>query len=156
MTMIMRRSVRLEIRQAPYATRQFGEQRIGRVLDRARDAGLGRAAIRRVVLVAAILGRIMRRGKDDPVGKAAGPAPVVGEDRVRDDRGRRGAVIGIDEDVDAIRGEHRERGRERGPRQGVRVDAGEQRSVDAFRMPVLADGLADSQDMRFVEATVEG
>ena len=45
----------------------------------------------------------------DPVGEAVAPAPVVGQDRVRDDRRRRVPVGGVDADVDAVRAQHLER-----------------------------------------------
>ena len=62
---------------------------LARCLDPAGDVGVGRAAVRRVVLEAAVFGRIVRRRDDDAVGEPAGAAAVVDEDRVRDRRRRR-------------------------------------------------------------------
>ena len=45
------------------------EQRVGLALDPAGDVGVGRAAVRRVVLEAAVLGRVVRRRDDDAVGE---------------------------------------------------------------------------------------
>ena len=45
------------------------------VLDPARDVGVGRAAVGRVVLEAAVLGRVVRRRDDDAVGEAAPARP---------------------------------------------------------------------------------
>ena len=95
-TMVIRGHAGLLIGETAHARWQSFEQGVGGVLDRAGDVGPGRAAIRRVVLEAAILGRVMRRGNNDPVGKAVRPTSIVGEDRVRDDRSRRGAVVGIE------------------------------------------------------------
>ena len=57
--------------------------------------------------------------------------------------------------VAAVGGEYFQRGRQRGPRQSVRVNAGEKWPVNAFRKPMLADRLADGQDMRLVETAIE-
>ncbi len=127
------------------------EQRVGRVLDPAGDVGVGRAAVRRVVLEAAVPGRVVRRRDDDPVGGAAAAAAVVGEDRVRDHRRRGRAVVGVEHDVDAVRAEDlhdRARGR---LRQRVGVAAEEQRAVDPLRRAVAADRLGDREHVRLVE-----
>ena len=78
-----RRSARL------HAVEPGVEQRVRLALDPAGDVGVGRPAVRRVVLEAAVAGRVVRRRDDDPVGGAAAAAAVVGEDRVRDHRRRR-------------------------------------------------------------------
>ena len=52
------------------------------VLDRARDVRVGWAAVRRVVLEAAIFGRIVGRRHHDPVGEAVAAAAVVRKDGV--------------------------------------------------------------------------
>ena len=80
---------------------------------------------------------------------------VVDEDRVRDDRGRRVAVGGVDPDVDAVRGQDPERGRHRGPGQRVGVAADEQRPVGALGRAVAADRLGRGGDVRLVERGVE-
>ncbi len=46
------------------------QQRVGLALHPARDVGVGRPAVRRVVLHAAVLGRVVRGGDDDAVGLA--------------------------------------------------------------------------------------
>ena len=127
------------------------EQRVGRVLDPAGHVGVGRAAVRRVVLEAAVAGRVVRGGDDDPVGRAAAAAAVVGEDRVRDHRRRGRAVVGVEHDVDAVRAEHlddRARGR-LGQRVGVAAE--EQRAVDPLGLAVAADRLGDREHVRLVE-----
>ena len=48
-----------------------GEERVGPVLDPAGHVGVGRAAVGRVVLEPAVVGRVVRRGDDDAVGGAA-------------------------------------------------------------------------------------
>ena len=51
---------------------------VGAVLDRLGGAGVGRAAVGRVVLEAAVVGRVVRRGDDHAVGQARRAAAVVG------------------------------------------------------------------------------
>ena len=57
------------------------------------DVGVGRAAVGRVVFESAVCRRIVRRRDDDAVGEAVVPAAIVRQDRVRDDRRRREAVV---------------------------------------------------------------
>ncbi len=74
----------LGVVDALHALEAVGEIGVGAFLAHAGHVGIGRAAMRRIVFVAAILRRIVRGRDDDAVGEAAGAAPVVGEDRVRD------------------------------------------------------------------------
>ena len=92
-------------RHLPDAIEAGLQEPVRLVLDPAGDVRVGRAAVGRVVLEAAVLGRVVRRRHDDAVGQAIVAAAVVDEDRVRDDRGRRVAVVGIDPDVDTVRDE---------------------------------------------------
>jgi hypothetical protein len=77
-------------------------QGIGPVLDPFCDHGVSRPTVRWVVLDAAVLRRIVRGGDDDAVGQSRAPAPVVGENGVGDDRGRRVAAILVHHDQDAM------------------------------------------------------
>ena len=93
--------------------------------DPLRGVGVGRPAVGRVVLEAAVGGRVVRRGHDDAVGQPAGRvlAAVGAQDRVRHRRGRRVAVAVVDEHGHVVGGEHLQRG---GPgrlreRRGCRV-----------------------------------
>ncbi len=61
--------------------RQIG---VGVLFDDRGDVGIGRAAVRRIIFVAAVLRRIVRGRDDDAVGEAARSAFVITEDRVRD------------------------------------------------------------------------
>ena len=127
------------------------------VLDPARDIGVGGTAVGRVVLEAAVLGRVVRRRHDDAVGEAAaGRTVAVGdEDRVRDRGGRRVAVGGIDADVHPVRDQHLERRPPRRLGERVRVAADEQRPGVALGGPIAADGLGRGQDVRLVERGLE-
>ena len=131
------------------------EQGVGAVLDPRRDVGVGRAAVGRVVLEAAVGGRIVRRRDHDAVARVLGAAAVVDEDRVRDDRRRRHAVVALDDRLDAVGGQHLERRPLGRTGEGVRVLAQEQRAVDPLRPAVLADRLGDRQDVGLGEGAVE-
>ena len=127
------------------------EQLVGLALDPGGHLGAGRAAVGRVVLEAAVLGRVVRRRDDDPVGGALAPAAVVREDRVRDDGRRRVAVVGVDRDRHVVGGQHLEDAARRRLGQPMRVTAEEERTVDALRAAVPADGLADREHVGLVE-----
>ncbi len=127
------------------------EKPVRLVLDPASDIRIGRSAIRRVVLEAAVLGRVVGRRDDDPVREAIVSVPVVGQDRVRQRRRGREAVAGIDQDVHPVGHEDLERGPERRLRERVRVAADEQRPGDPLGPPVSRHARARRDDVRFVE-----
>jgi hypothetical protein len=110
----------------------FGQHLVGRGLHGRGDVGARRPAVGRVVLEAAALGRVVRRRDDDAVGQARGSAAVVDQDGVR--HGRRGRVFVVlrDHQLDAVGRQHLDRAVEGRRGQRVRVDAQEQRAVDAF------------------------
>ena len=150
------RFARAVVRDSSHAIEIVFEKRVCGALDPGCYVGIGRSAIRRVVLEAAVLGRIMRRGDDDPVGETALAVLVVGQDRVRNDGRRRVAVALVDHHIDVVGGKYLERACQGGFGQRVRVDADEQRAGDAASAPVMTDRLADRQDMRLIEGVVEG
>ena len=119
------------------------------------DVGVGWAAVRRVVLEAAVLGRVVRGGDQDAVGEAVGAAAVVPQDGVRDDRRRRHAVVAGNEGHHAVGGQHFEGRCLGGGGKRVGVAAHEQRPVDATAAAVVADRLGDRQDMRGGEGALE-
>ena len=121
------------------------------LFDLAGHVGIGRAAMRRIVFVAAILGRIVRRRDDDAVGEPACPALVVAQDRMRDDGGRRVAAARVDHDVDAVRGKYLHRAGQRRLGQRMGIDADEQRPGQSGFAAVIADRLRRRQDVVFVE-----
>ena len=132
------------------------QQPVGRAFDCRGDVGIRRAAIGRIIFEAAILRRIVRRRDDDAIGAAFAPVLVGGEDGVGDHRRRRVTVVRIDHHLDVIGREHLDRARQRRLRQRMRVDSDEQRTVDAAGAAMIANRLADRQDMCLVERVVEG
>ncbi len=144
-------------RDATYAAHPGRDQLVGPGGDDAGRVGVGGTAVRRVVLEAAVGGRVVRRGDDDAVGEAgAGGPPAVGaDDRVGDRRGRRVAVAVVDQHGDVVGRQHLERRRPRGLGQGVRVAADEERTVVALRAAVVADRLRRRRDVGVVERGLE-
>ena len=143
--------------------RGVGEQLVGARLDAVRDVAVGGAAVGRVVLEAAVAGRVVRRGDDDAVGETGVARACAGrargverDDRARQRRGRRVLAVGLDQRLDAVRGEDLQRRAQRGRRRRVRVRAEKQRPGDAGARAVLADRLRDRQDVRLVEGAVLG
>src|SRR5262249_57342041 len=97
--------------------------------------GVGGAAVGRVVLEAAVRGRVVRGRDDDAVGEMLRAAAVVGEDGVRYHRRRRDAVIALDDRLDAVGHQHLQGGALGGARQRVRVLTHVERPVGALAAP---------------------
>ena len=112
--------------------------------------------MRGVVLEAAGFRRIVRGRDHDAVGQAGLAAAIVGEDGVRDRRGRGVVIVFRQHDIDAVGGKHLERtGQGRlGERMGV--DTQEERTVGLLLSAVEANGLGDGQDVPLVERAIEG
>ena len=123
--------------------------------DPAGDGARGRSSVGRVVLEAAVMGRIVRGGDDDAVGQSAFAPAVVCENRMGE-HGRGSVFIALrDHHLDFVGRHHLQRAGQRGHGERVRVDSQEQGAVDALLLAVEADGLADSEDMALVESPVE-
>ncbi len=150
------RGERAGVRQAAHVLEAARDDLVGAVLDPGGGVGGRRAAARRVVLEAAVGGRVVRRGDDYAVGEARGAAPVVGQDRVRDGGRGRVAVRAVDEDGHLVGGENLQRGGLGRLGQGVGVGAQEEGPVGALGGPVLADGLAGGGDVVLVEGARQG
>ena len=128
---------------------------VGGPFDLGRHVRIGRAAMRRVVFVSAVLGRVVRRRDDDTIGKSAGSAPVVTQDRMRDHGCRRITAALIDHDVDAVGGKHFYRADQRRLRKRMGIDADEQRAGKPGFAAVVTDRLGRRQDMVFVERVLQ-
>ena len=102
-------------RQPLHVRIAVAQQRVGAILDPSGDIGIGRPALGRVVLEAAVLRRIVRGRDDDAVGQPVIASAVMDEDGVRDDGRRREAVVALDDGHHAVRRQHLERGPLRGP-----------------------------------------
>ena len=152
------RRVRAESSLEPhpfYAGIAAPQKVIGAVLDPPGHVDIGRTSVSRVVLEAAVLRRVMRRGDDNAVGELLASPAIVDEDRVRDDRRRRHPVVLLDDGVHAVGGEDFERRALGGPGKRVRIPPHEQRAIGALQAPEVADGLGDGQNMGFVERAAQ-
>src|SRR5665647_1024012 len=154
--MDVRRIARAVVRDSSQAIEIVFEKCVCSSLDPRCYVGIGRSPIRRVVLEAAVLRWIMRRGDDDPVSETALAVLVVCQDRVRNDRRRCISIVIVDYCIDVIGGKYLERACQGGFRQSVGVDSDEQRAGDAIVASVMTDCLADRQDMSFIEGVIEG
>ena len=131
------------------------EERVGLILDQSGDLAFGGATMRRIVLEAPVLGRVVRGRDHDSVCQTARSSAIVFEDRMRD--GGRGSVfIPGHPDRDSVGRENFERRREGGLRERMRVDTDQQRAVDTRAPAITADRLGDGEDMPFVEGPVQG
>ena len=83
---------------------------IGPVLNPRCDVCVGRASVRRVVLVAAVFRRVVRGRNHDAVGQTLAAPAVVSEDCVGDRRGWSEAVVTLDERLNTVRRQDLERG----------------------------------------------
>ena len=128
-----------------------GQQLVGAILDDRGDLRAGWAAVGRVVLEPAVLGRIVRRGDHDPVGQAV-VAPVVVDEDGPGQRGRRRVPVpAVHQHGDLVGRQDLQRGHERGLGQAVGVPAEEQRAGGARPGPVVTDGLGGGGDVILVE-----
>jgi hypothetical protein len=141
-------------RHARHAGVPGAQQEVGAVLDPPRDVGVGRTAVGRVVLEAAVLRRVVRRRNDNAVREVLAAAAVVHQDRVRDDRCGGDTVVALDDGVHPVGREHLERRALGRCGERVGVLAQEERTVNTAFAPKVADGLGDGQDVRLGERTV--
>ena len=137
------------------------EELVGARRDPAGRVGVGGAAVRRVVLEAAVARGVVAGGDDDAVGQAVAlgaqvaRGTVCAEDRDRHGGGGRVGAARVDARVDAGGREDLQGGAPRGFAQGVRVTANEQRTVEALGGAVFDDRRGDGDDVRLVELGVQ-
>jgi hypothetical protein len=131
------------------------QQLVGLPLDPAGDLVIGRTAVGRIVLEAAVLRRIMRGRDYDAVGQPALASAIVGQDRMRDDRRRRISQMAIDHHLDAVGGQYFE-GADKGRlRKRMRVHPHEKWTVDQVLLAIEANCLGDGRNVGLIEAALE-
>ena len=110
--------------------------------------------MRWVVFEPAVVGRVVRRRDDHPVGRTRRTAPVMGQNGVGNDRGRRVAAPALDPDLHPVRREDLE-GRDEGRLgEGMGVDAEKEGAGDPLGPPVLRRRLGDRQDVILVKGAL--
>ena len=119
------------------------------------DGALRRPAVWRIVLEAAVMGRIVRGRDDDAVGESCLAPAVVGENRVGDDRRRRVFIPLRDHDVHPVGRQHLQRAGKSRHGKRMRVHAEKQRAIDLLLLAVQANSLTDGENMPFVESLLE-
>ena len=128
---------------------------IGPGFDPAGDVGIGRSAIGGLYLNPPLSGGLWDGVITMPSASPVVRPSVVAEDGVRH-CGRRCVLVVLGEHhVDAVCRQHLEGGGAGRHRQCVRVEAEEQRAVNALSLAVAADGLADREHVPFVEGPLE-
>ncbi len=138
-------------RHPGHAPEAVAQQRIGALLDAARDPRVRGATAGRVVLEAAVCGRIVGRRHDDAVGQRVGVLAVPGQDGVREGRRGRVPVRAVHAHVHAVGDQHLQGRLERRLREGVGVAGHEERAIEALRPAIGADGRRGGHDVRLVE-----
>ncbi|MCY1225754.1 hypothetical protein D9M72_379590 [compost metagenome] len=140
-------------RNALDAAEPVFQEFVGPVGDPAGGVGVCGSAVRRVVLEAAVTGRVVAGSDHNSVSLrgAGGGVPVVGEDGVAQRRRGRVAVAGVDQHVHAVGRQHLECGVLRRFAEGVRVLCHVQRSGDALAGAVFHDRLGNGHDVGFIE-----
>ena len=128
---------------------------VGPGLDRCCDVSVSRPACGGVVFEAAIIGRVVRGRDHDAVGLNVRVIPIPCENGVGDDRRGRIAPPHLHHQMHAIGGQHLDGGDEGGLREGVRVFAQKQRAADSLSSSIFGNGLADGQDVIFIEAFLQ-
>ncbi len=93
------------VRDLLYRGEAGGNDLVGAVLYPLGGGGVGWAAIWRVVLEAAVFGRVVGRSDDDAVGEIVFALRVVGEDGVGECRGGSVGKAVVDHDFDVVSGE---------------------------------------------------
>ncbi len=146
----LRQGHALDLTQAAF------QQRVGAVLHPTGDIAVGRAAIGWVVLEAAAVRRVVRRGDHNAIGKARAAALVVHQDGLADRRRRGELTAGGDHGLHAIGRQHFQGAVQRRLRQGMGIGPDKQRAADALGYPVITDRLADGQHMPAIEAALQG
>ena len=149
---VRRRGVKSLLVGNPFHSLKTGIEKLVRLrLNPTCDAGLRRPSVRRIVLEAAIMGRIMRRGDHNAIGKSGSSSTIVRENRVGDDGRRSKFFLLCKHDFHPICRQHFQSAGKSGRRERMRVHAEEQRAIDFLLCAVQAKRLGDGEDMRFVE-----
>src|SRR5262245_12335382 len=142
-------------RYSSHTAQTVGNERVGLPFYPIGDVSVCRSTLGRIVFEAAESRRVMGWRDDDAVREAAFAIAIVGENRVRDDRGRSVTIVSIDHHVDTIRSQHLQSADESGLRKGVRVYADVERPVNALLLAIETNRLRDCENMCLVERVIE-
>ena len=116
---------------------------------------IGGPCVRRIVLEATVVRRIVRRSDHDTVGEPAFSSAVVTQNRVGDGRRRRVGSSFRKHHLDAVSSKHFQRTCKCRLGQRVSVHPKEDRTVDVLQLTVIANRLSDCEDVPLVKRAVE-
>src|SRR5262245_7474851 len=142
-------------RYSQHSAQVVGNEGVGLAFYPFGDVSVCRSAMRRIIFEAAESRRVMRRCDDDAVREAALATAIVGENRVRDYRGRSVTVVSIDHHVDAIGYQYLQSAGKSGLRKSVRIEANVERPVNALLLAIKTNRLRDCENVRLVERVIE-
>ena len=147
---------RLGVGHALHVPEAGFQMHIGGFFNPAGNVAVGRTAVSGVVFVAAVFGRVVRRGHQNAIGQPRGTALVVDQDGVGYG-GRGGVFIAFGQHhMHAVGGQYLQRGSTCGLGQCVGIDTQKHRTGNVVQRAVLANSLGNGQHVLFVKAAVEG
>src|SRR5262245_26636049 len=142
-------------RYSQYSAQVVGDEGVGVPFYPFGDVSLRRSAMGRIVFEAAESRRVMRRCDDDAVCEAALATAIVGENRVRDDRGGSVTLVSVDHHVDSVGYQYLQSAGKSGLRKRVRTEADVERPVNALLLAIEANRLRDCENVRLVERVIK-
>src|SRR5437879_318782 len=116
---------------------------------------VGRPAVGRVVLEAAVLRRVVRWCDDDAIGQSLLAAAVMHNNGARNNRRRGHAIVALDDGLDEVGREHLKSGSLRRAGESVSILAQMEWAVGALHAAEVADRLGDRQNMGFRERATQ-
>ena len=117
---------------------------------------IGWSSVRRIVLEATVVRRIVRRRDHDAVGEPCLPSAVVTQNRVGNGRSRRVRSPFRKHHLDVVGRKHFQRAGKCRLGQRVSVHSQEERPVNLLQLAVVANRLSDCEDVPLIERPVEG
>src|ERR1043165_2721919 len=131
------------------------EKLIRRCLNPVGNVGFRRPTVWRVVLEAAVVGRIMRWRDHDSVGQSSLSLAVVSQNRVRY-HGRRSVFVAFgDHHFDAVGGQHLERTRKRRQRKRMSIHPKKQWTIYVLQFSIQTNCLRDGEDVPLVKSRLK-
>jgi hypothetical protein len=131
------------------------QQLVGSVLHPFGNLEIGRSAVGRVVLEAAVLRRVVGRRGHDAVSEMGLAAAIVAENGPGNDRRRSEAIVALDDGLHRVGGQYLECRALGRTRHRVGVLTHIDRAVDTLGAAIVADGLGDRRDVSRGERAAE-
>src|SRR6266446_1195161 len=120
-----------------------------------RYISVGRPAVGRVVLEAAVLRRVVRWCDDDAIGQSLLAAAVMDNNGARNNWRRGYPILALDNSLGEVGREHLKSGSLRRAGESVSILAQIEWAISALHAAEIADRLGDCQDMSFCERATQ-